>query len=104
MNRWITINLRSGGLENTGLDPFGQAQHIQGSHNIGLDGFDRVELIVDRRGRTGQVINLIDFQSDGVDEVMSDDFKMRIIPEVQDIFFGSGKKIIDANHIMSPAQ
>jgi len=43
------------------FEPFGQAEHIDGSVNIDLRGLNRIVLVVDGRGRAGKIINLIHF-------------------------------------------
>jgi hypothetical protein len=47
MDLRIAIDLAGGGLEDPGLDAFGQTQHIDGPMDAGLGGLHRVELIVD---------------------------------------------------------
>ncbi len=57
----ISIDLRSGGLEDLGLEPLGQAEHVDRAVDIDLRRLDRVVLVVDRGRRTGQVVDLVCF-------------------------------------------
>jgi len=43
----VTIDLARRGLKDLGLDPFGNAQHVDRPHDTGLYGFDRVILVMD---------------------------------------------------------
>ena len=91
-------------MQDTGLDPFGQTEHIYSPHDIGLDGLDRIELIMDRRCRAGQIVDLIHFQGDGIDEVVSHDLKMGIVSQMKDIFLRPGKKIVQADYVIALIQ
>ncbi len=75
MDLGVAVDLGGGGQENAGLHPFGQPQHVEGPQDIGLDGLHRVVLVVHRRGRAGQVIDLVHLQHDGVDHVVADQFQ-----------------------------
>ena len=44
--RRISVYFRGGRLQDARVDSFGQSQHIQGAHDIGLDRFDRVVLVM----------------------------------------------------------
>ncbi len=59
---------------------------------------------MDRGGRAGQVVDLIDFQVDRVDDVVTDAFKVRISKEMTDIVLASGKEVVEAEDLMSLAR
>ncbi len=80
MDLGIAVDLGGRGQKDAGLDPFGQPQHVEGPQDIGLDGLDRVILIVHRRGGTGQVIDLVHLQHDGVDHVVADQLQPGVVP------------------------
>ncbi len=61
MNSGVAIDLGCGGLQDTRLYPLGQAQHVDGADHARLGRLDRIKLIVHRRGRAGEVIDLVDF-------------------------------------------
>ena len=100
----IAIDLRGGRQEDAGLHPLGQPQHVERPQHVGLDGLHRVVLIVHRRGRTGQVIDLVDLQHDGVHHVVPDYLQPGIVPQVEKVGFGAGKKIIQAKDVVIPVQ
>jgi hypothetical protein len=60
MHRRVAIDLAGRGLEDLGPHPLGQAQHVDGAVHAGLGRLHRVELVVDRRGRAGEVVDLVD--------------------------------------------
>ena len=92
----VAVHLGGGCLENRRPDPFGEPQGIDCAHDAGLDRLDGVELVMDGRGRTGKVIDLIDLQIDGVDDVVADAFKTRVSQEVVDVVLVSRKEVVEA--------
>ena len=49
----VPVHLRRGGLQEAGLDPFGQPEHVEGTNGVGLDGLDGVVHVLDGGGRGG---------------------------------------------------
>ena len=79
MNGGITVYFRCRGLKNSGPKSFGQAQHIDRAVDIDLGGLHRIILIVNRRSRTGQVINFVHFQIKGKGNIMSNQLEVGIL-------------------------
>ena len=102
MDLRIAVNLRGGSLEDPGLHPLGQPQRVDRAHDAGLDRLDRVVLVMDGRCRTGQVVDLIDFEVDRVDDVVTDAFEMGISQEMADVVLAAGEKIVEAKDILLP--
>jgi hypothetical protein len=69
--------------------------------NIHLGGLNGVVLIVDRRRRASQVIDLIDLDIKGEGDVMANEFKIRIPYQVGDILLGPRIEIVDAENVAS---
>ena len=101
MDLRIAVDLRCGGLEDPGLHPLGQPQRVDGAHDAGLDRLDRVVLVMNGGCRTGQVVDLIDFEVDRVDDVVTDAFKMGISQQMADVVLAAGVKIIEAKELLS---
>lgn len=59
MHLRIAADLGGGGLKETGLDPRGEAKHVDSTHYAGLDSFNGFVLLVHRRGRAGHAVNLV---------------------------------------------
>jgi hypothetical protein len=57
VNLRISIHLGCRSEENSSLSPLGQTQHVDGSHNIGFNGFYSVILIGYGGSRTGKMVD-----------------------------------------------
>ena len=101
MDFWIAVDFGGGGQQEPGFDPFGQAQHVHGPDRVGFNGFDGIVLVVHRRGRTGQVINLIHFQPNSFGNIVADEFKVRVAQPVNDVALVAGVEIVEANDLMT---
>jgi hypothetical protein len=73
---------------------------MSNAQDIGLNGSDRIELIIDGRGRVGQVKDLVHFQINRIDNVVADQFEVVTIQEMTDILLGAGEEIIQAEDIV----
>jgi len=100
MNGRVAIDLAGGGLKDLGPDPLGKTQHVDSAHDAGLDGLDRVVLIMNRGRGTGQVIYLIHLEKYGMDQVVTYEFKVGQADEMADIVLGSREEIIQAQHVL----
>jgi hypothetical protein len=100
MDRGIAIDLRSRCLKNPGFESFGKPQHVDGAMNVHLGGLNGVVLIVDRRSRTGQVIDLIDLYVEREGNVVANEFKIRIPYQRSDILLGPRIEIVDTENVV----
>ena len=100
----IAVYLAGGCLEYLGPSALGQSQHVDGSMHAGLGGHDRVELIVDGRGRAGQVVYFVDFHVQRECYVVSHDFEIRVVQQVSDIPADTGIIIVHAQYAVAEAQ
>lgn len=57
---------------------------------------------MNRRRRTGQMIDLIDFKQNRFNNIMSNELKPRIAKTVNKVFFPPGKEIINNNNLITP--
>ena len=64
-----------------------------------LSCLDRIRLVVDRRSRTSQIVDLIDFDIERNADIVADQFKKRMVKERNDIFLRSCEKVIYAEDI-----
>ena len=97
----VAIDLAGGGLKDLGLDPFGQAQHVDGAVDAGLGGLDRVVLIMDGRGRAGQVVDLVHLHVEGEGDVVAHQLEVGVVEQVGDVVLGAGEEVIDADDVMA---
>ena len=80
---------------------FGHAQHVDRADYRRLGGFDRVVLVVDRRCRAGEVVNLLDFGHIGVDDVVADDFEVGVFQQMADVALVSREVVVDADDVVA---
>jgi len=65
---------------------------------------DGIELVMDRRCWTGQVINLIDFDKERVRYIVPQQFKVTVLEKMHDVLPPSREEIIDAQDFMTSTQ
>jgi len=97
----FAVDFAGGGLEDFGSDAFGESEHVDGSHDGGFDGLDGVVLVMDGRGRAGEVVDFVDFERDGVYDVVADELEIGFGEEVCDIGFLAGEEVIEADEIVA---
>ena len=78
MDRGVSVYLARGCLEYFYFKPLSQAEHVYCSMNSSLNGLNRIELIVDRRGRAGEVVNLFDLNVDRETDIVTFDLKIGV--------------------------
>ena len=100
MDVGVAINLAGGGLENLCPDALGQTEHVDRAVDAGLGGLHRVVLVMDRRGRTGQVVDFIHLDVQRESDVVPHEFETLVLHQRQDIGLGAGEQIIGANDVM----
>ena len=99
MDLRVAVHLGGGRLEDLRLDPLGQAQHVDGAVDACLGGLDGIELVVDGRGRAGQVIDLIHLDVQGEGNVVAHQLEMGVIEERNDVVLGPGEEVVDAQNV-----
>ena len=78
MDRRVAVDLAGRGLEDPALQALGQAQHVDGAVHAGLGRLHRIVLVVDRRGRAGQVVDLVDLDIEREGHVVAHQLEARI--------------------------
>jgi hypothetical protein len=61
-------------------------------------------LVVYRRRGTGQVVNLIDLEQNGVHNIMPYQLKVAFGEQMGDVLLGAGKKVVQTNHLQKRLQ
>uniref|UniRef100_A0A2P2M447 Uncharacterized protein n=1 Tax=Rhizophora mucronata TaxID=61149 RepID=A0A2P2M447_RHIMU len=100
MLKRVSINLTCTCEQKPRPYPLCQTQHVQRTHHIGLDSLDRIELIMDRRCGASQVVDLINFQQNRLDDIVSNELKSRIPKQMHQVFFPSGEKVINHDNLI----
>jgi len=101
MNGWVSVHFGSGCLKDFGLETFRQPQHVDRAVDIDFGRLNRIVLIMNGRGRTGQVIDFVHLDVEGKGDVVSEKFKIGVIEEMDDIPFGSRIEIVHTEDILS---
>ena len=96
----VAVDLRGRGLEQPGPHPLGQAEHVDGAVDAGLGGLHRVELVVDRRGRAGEVVDLVDLDVEREGDVVAHQLEVRPVHQVGDVGAAPGEVVVDAEHLV----
>ena len=97
----VAVDLAGRGLQDLGLHPLGQAQHVDRAVHAGLGGLHRIVLVVDRRGRAGEVEDLVDLDVEREGHVVAHQLEARVAEQVRDVALGAGEEVVDAQHVVA---
>ncbi len=98
MNARVAVDLGGGGLQDRHAQPLGEAQHVDGADDAGLGRLHRVVLVMDGRGRTGQIVDAVDLHVEREGHVVPHQLEARVVQEVRDVAPRAGEEIVDAEH------
>ena len=101
MLRGIAIDFAGGSLQDRNLDALGQAEHVDGAHDRNLGGLHRIMLIMNGRGRTGQIVNGIDLHEKRKADIVTHELETRMVVQMGNIGFGTGEQIVHAQHFVA---
>ena len=100
----VAVDLAGGGLQDPRLHPLGQAQHVDRAVHAGLGRLHRVVLVVDRAGRAGQVVDLVDLDVEREGHVVAHQLEHRVAQQVRDVALAAGEVVVDAEHVVALGQ
>ena len=100
MDFGVAIDLAGRCLQDLAFQPLGKAQHIDRPVHRGLGRLHRIMLVVHRRGRASEVVDLVDLDVEREAHVMTHKLETRMVVKVVDIAFGAGEKIVDAENFV----
>ena len=67
--------------------------------HAGLRRLHRIALVVNRRRRTGEIVDLVDFNVERECDVVTCQFEMLVVQEMLNVLAGAGEKIVRAKDI-----
>ena len=67
--------------------------------DAGLGRLHRIVLVVDRRGRTSQIVNLIGLDIERKGHIVADQIEAMVVDDAIDVAAGAGEKVIDTDDI-----
>jgi len=73
---------------------------FDGAVHARLGGLHRIELIMHRRGRTGQIVDLVHFDIQRKSDVVPHQLEARVLEQVLDVGLAAGEEIVDAQYVV----
>lgn len=67
----------------------------------GYDSLHGVVLVVNRGGRAGKVVDLVDFQEKWLNDVVSDEFEPGVSEMVHNVFLPAGEEVVDDDYTVA---
>ena len=61
-----------------------------------------IELVIDGRGRTREVINFVYFHIEGKGYVMPNELEVRVVQEMGNVPFRPRKEVIETQYLVAP--
>ena len=101
MRHRIAIDLAGRGLQDPAFQPLGEAEHVDRAVHRCLHRLDRVVLVMDRRSRTGEVVDLVDLDIEREADVVPQELEARVHVHMVEVALGRRKQIVDADHLMA---
>jgi hypothetical protein len=101
MNVRIAIHLAGRGLEDASMEALGQAKHVDRAHHAGLRRLNGVTLIVNRRSRTGEIVDLVDLHIERERHVMAKELEGLMREQLIQVRACTCQEIIDAENFIS---
>ena len=96
----IAIDLARRSLEDLALQPLGEAEHVDRAVHAGLGRLHGIVLVVDRRCRTGEIVDLVDLDIERHRDVVPHEFEARLAMQVVEVALGPGEQVVDAQHLV----
>src|SRR6185369_17094888 len=101
MDQRIAVNFRRRRLENARPHTLRETKHIDRAHHVRLHSLHRVVLVVHRRSRTREVIDLIDFEEYRLGDVVTQQLEALIVEQVKNVFAPAGEEVVEAEHLVA---
>src|SRR5438046_8609010 len=100
----IAVHLARRRLQNLRLRSLGKTQHVDGAMHARLGGLHRIELIMDRRGRTCEVVDLVDLDIERKGNVMADELESGLTDERENVVAHAREEVVHADHVVAMLQ
>ncbi|BAS71812.1 Os01g0315850, partial [Oryza sativa Japonica Group] len=97
----ISIYLTGAGEEKFCPNPLGQSKHVQCPNHVGYDGLDGVVLVVHGASGAGEVVDLVDLEQDGLDDVVADHLESRVGEVVRHVVLAPREEVVDDDHAVA---
>ena len=75
MDTRVAVDFAGRRLQNLALQALGQTEHVDGAVHAGLGGLHRIVLIVHRRSRASEIVDLVDFDKQRKGHIVAQQLK-----------------------------
>ena len=99
MDVGIAVYLAGGRLQNARVQALGETQHVDRSNDARLRRLNGIMLIVDRRGRAGEVVDLVDLDIERKGHVVAYGLEGRLAEQWFDVAARTCEIVIDAENL-----
>ncbi|CAI8691167.1 hypothetical protein EMIT0111MI5_110083 [Burkholderia sp. IT-111MI5] len=101
MHIGVAVHFACRGLQNACVRALGEPQHVDRAHHTGLGGLHGIELIVDRRSRTGEVVDLVHLDVQRKGHVVAQCLEARVAEQRSHVLLGTGEIVVDAQYVVT---
>ena len=88
-------------MEDLRLRLEGEFHHVHHADEGGLDRLHGVALVVDRRGRAGEVVDFVELAPERLRHVMEDEGEAAVGQQVVDVRLGAGEEVVEDRHLVA---
>ena len=88
-------------MEDARLRLQGEVEDVHDAENGTLRRLDGILLIVDRRGRAGEVVDFVELAPEGLGDVVQDEGELGVPEEVVDVGLRSGEEVVQGRHLVA---
>jgi hypothetical protein len=99
MDVGIAVYLAGGRLQNARVQALGETQHVDRTNHARLRRLNRIMLIVDRRGRAGEIVDLVDIDIERKGHVVAHDLEGRLAEQWFDVAARTCEIVVDAENL-----
>ena len=97
----VAVDLACGRLKDRRAQSLGKTKHVDRAVDRSLGRLDGIVLVVDRRGRAREVVDLIDLDIERKGHVVADELEAGMIKQVLDVALGACEEVVDAKHFVA---
>src|SRR6056297_22610 len=104
VNFWIAVDLTGRSLEDLALEALGQAEHVDCALDRSFRRLNWVVLVMHRRGRAGEIVDLVDLHIEWEGYVVTHELEAGMIVQMINIALVAGEEVVETRAPRAPAQ
>ena len=98
MDMRVAVDLGCRSLQNPDVAAAREIEKVKRAKHTCFQGADRIGLIVGRRGRAREIVDLIDLEIDRIDDVVLQDLEVWMAGQMRDIPGVARREVVEADH------